>query len=268
MGLRVTVVLLAAGLLAAGCGGNSGQRKAIAGYITAADAIQVKLAKPLLAVTKADGAFAKGKAQPGDVQRRLSAAGVQMRGLRGQLAALTPPPPPARKLHTLLLRLVDREVSLTDEVGQMAGFFPRFAAALAPVAPASKTLQHVLAGKGTTAAKAAALERYSATLAGVLVQLRPLKPPPVSAPVYRTQLTTIANVRASADALALAVRQTRSNDVRRLLHEFDLASVGNQSVAAQTAQIEAVRAYNARVRSVATLTAQIAKERTRLQKSL
>ncbi|MGZ4388222.1 MAG: hypothetical protein ACXVZL_02450 [Gaiellaceae bacterium] len=267
MGLRVTVVLLAAGLLAAGCGGNSGQRKAVAGYITAADALQVKLAKPLLAVTKADGAFAKGKAKPGDVQRRLSAAGVQIRRLRGQLAALTPPPP-ARKLHTLLLRLVDREVSLTDEVGQMAGFFPRFAAALAPVAPASKTLQHVLAGKGTTAAKAAALERYSATLAGVLVQLRLLKPPPVSAPVYRTQLTTIVNVRASADALALAVRQTRSNDVRRLLHDFDLASVGNQSVAAQTAQIQAVRAYNARVRSVATLTAQIAKERTRLQKSL
>lgn len=267
MTARLTVVLLAAGLLVAGCGGGSGERKAVARYIDSVNAIQTKLRKPLLAISKADRDFATGHAKPADVRRRLSVSTARVRRLRKQLAALTPPPP-ARRLQSLLVRLVDRQVALAGEVRRMAAFFPRFSAALAPVAPASKALKRALAGKGNADAKAAALERYSAALAAVVVEVQPLEPPPVSAPVYRSELSTLEQVRATADALALAVRQKQSTDIPRLLHDFDVASVGNQTIAAQKAQIAAVRAYDARVKSLNTLAARIAKEQTRLRKTL
>jgi hypothetical protein len=53
--------------------------------------------------------------------------------------------------------------------------------------------------------------------------------------------------------------------VPQLLQRFDAAAVADQSVAAQKQQIGAVKAYDARIRAIATLAAKVQKERVRLQ---
>ena len=116
--------------------------------------------------------------------------------------------------------------------------------------------------------KATALEAYSAALGGVLGRLRPLHPPPVGAALFATQMTTLEQVRTTTAALAKALREKRNKDIPTLLHRFNLAAVGNQSLAAQRAQIQAVRAYNGRIRSLDKLAIRVTREQVRLQSTL
>ena len=53
-----------------------------------------------------------------------------------------------------------------------------------------------------------------------------------------------------------------------LLHRLSEAAVANRSVAAQKAQIAAVKAYDAKVRSLNALGSRISDEEARLQKQL
>ena len=49
-----------------------------------------------------------------------------------------------------------------------------------------------------------------------------------------------------------------------LLRNLDVAAVGNRTLAAQRAEIAAIRAYDGRIRSLSTLAAAIGKERVKL----
>jgi hypothetical protein len=82
------------------------------------------------------------------------------------------------------------------------------------------------------------------------------------------QIRTLASVRASVLALAQALRKKQSEQIAPLLHRFDVAAVMSRSISAQRAQIEAVKAYNQRIRALDKLVRAIALERARLQKLL
>lgn len=265
MPARLTsAALIVVCLLAAGCGGN-GDRKAVSKYIEQVNAVETKLSRPMVDVSKANRDFATGKGDPAQVRLRLAKSERTIRTLERRLAALHPPKD-ARKLHGLLLELVRHEEGLAREVAQLAAFVPAFSSTLAPVGPAGRALKAELNSKQPVAGKAAALEAYGATLGDVLVRLRTVEPPPSSRPVYASQVMTLQRVRKAVTDLALALREKRTKDVAPLLHAFDVAAVANQSVAAQKAQIAAVRAYNARIRKLDTLTIRIARERNRLQR--
>jgi outer membrane murein-binding lipoprotein Lpp len=265
MRARLTpAALLVVCLVLAGCGG-SGRKEAISAYIDQVNAVQTRMAKPLQDVSRANRDFAAGKKDPAVVRDHLTRSEQTMKTLRRRLERVRPPAD-AKKLHALLLELIGREVALTHEVAQMAVFIPAFSLALEPAAPAGKRLKSELNVKGKVAEKAAALEAYRDALGGVLARLRPLHPPPSSEPVFASQVQTLTEVRSAVADLALALREKRNADIGPLLHRFDVAAVGNQTVAAQKAQIAAVRAYNARLHGLDTLTLAIAKERSRLQK--
>ncbi len=166
------------------------------------------------------------------------------------------------------MQLAAREAALAREVARLATFLPRFRTTLQPLAKAGTLLKQALAGKGSAAVKATALEAYSAALGGVLARLQPLQPPPVGASLFATQVTTLEGVRASTSALAKALREKRSTDIPTLLHRFNLAAVGNQSLVAQRAQIQAVRSYNGRIRSLDKLAIRVTREQVRLQSTL
>jgi hypothetical protein len=266
--VRPALAVLVLCLLLAGCG-DDGNRDAVASYIGRANTTQQRLSQPLLDVTKANRAFAsrKSKQSPAAIHRRLVRSERKIRALREELAAVTAPPE-ARRLRTLLLALIDREADLTREVAQLVAFIPAFGRTLQPLAPAGSALKVALAGKGSAAAKADALDAYGAVGASVIVRLQRLRPPPSSQPVFRSQIRTLRRVGAAVGGLADALRAARGADVRRFLTEFNRAAVSNQSTAAQSAQIAAVKAYNARVRSLTGLLGEIARERGRLEQQL
>lgn len=266
----IAIAVLALGLLAAGCGGDRAARTAAVGsYIDRVNATQLKLAKPLLAVSRANRDFAspKKQADPAVLRQRLERSERKIRALRAELAGVTAPKE-ARKLRALMLALVDRELELTREVVQLVAFIPAFSHALGPIAPAGPALKAALGSKQPVAAKAAALDRYHAVVEVVLARLAPLHPPPSSVPLYASQVQTLRQVRDAVAGLAQALRRKQRAQIAHFLRQFDLAAIANQSLAAQRAQISAVKGYNARIRTLDAIAVQIARERSRVQQQL
>jgi hypothetical protein len=264
----------------AGCGGHTPtQRPAVADYIDQVNVIEKQLQKPFQAVTRAGSKFAsnKGSASAAHQERSLVGALRQIRSERGRLSALVAPRPAAR-LHRLLLALIDGEAGMTSELSRLVAFLPRFTSILSSLSPATGKLQSALRvttplGFGAAgvsaelAAKANALTKYQFALYHVVKLLERLSPPALSRPQFVTQIKTLEAMQSSAGRLAHALGTGQSN-VAPLLHAFDKAAAGNQSVAAQRAQIAAIKAYDARAAKLSKLAQQAEIERTRLANSL
>jgi hypothetical protein len=265
MRVFLIAVALATSILATGCGG-SGRGNDLSRYITQVNVIEQSLARPLLAISKANRDFARGREGKTSVVTRLRRSERTLHKLDLRLASV-PAPPEARHLRALLVELGMREESLAGEVVALAIFLPKFEKALTPLAPASAQLKRALAAKVALREKIAALEDYAARLQTATARLRPLRPPPSSRPAWSQQIATLGRVRASARALADGLRKKRAKAIPKLLHAFDVAAVGNQSLAAQRARIGAVVAYNRRIKGLNRLNVTIAREQTRLLKN-
>ena len=265
--LSLTAVALCG--VAAGCGGKStARRDAVAAYILRVDAIEQSLAKPLLDVSKANRDFARRRGGSPAARRELVRAQATISRLDRRLRAVRPPVD-AAKLHVLLLRYVGAEDELAGEVVQLARFIPAFTGALVLLGAPNAELTRVLGTKqASLATRAAALDRYGAALEPVIARLRRLDPPPASKPVWAQQIATLEHVRRAAARLADGLRRKRYAAIPALLHALNEAAVGNQSVAAQKAQIAAVVAYDNRIRALNVLGSRVSDEEARLQRTL
>ena len=255
--------------LASACGGKStARRDAVATYILKVDAIEQRLSKPLLDVSKANRDFAKGRGASPKARRELVRANATIATLQRRLEAVQAPPDAAR-LHALVLRFVASERELAGEVVRLATFIPAFTGTLTLLAAPNARLKQALGSKKASLdARAAALDRYRGELAPVIAKLRALDPPPSSRPVWQQQIATLVGVQAAVEQLADALRTKRYTAIPRLLHRLNAVSVTNQSVAAQQAQIAAVKRYNDRIAAVSALGRKIANETARLQRTL
>jgi hypothetical protein len=266
------VVVAAAALVAAGCGGHA-KRAAITSYVDRINVVERQLARPFTEVSTANRSFAKAKKQSPQLAKKLAASERTMRTLARRLAAI-PAPREAARLRTLLLELVRRQVALTHEVDQLYTFVPAFRTTLAPLGPADagltkelhKTASTTAAAKALDVEKADALERYSTTVAGVVAKVEQLQPPPVWQPGYTAQLASLRQLHAIALELADAIRANRAAALPALLNRFDRAAVATRTTAAQRSQRAAVVAYNARINSLVTLSRKINAEEQRLQR--
>jgi len=287
--------MLALLLLAAGCGGHSSQsakRKAITQYIERVDAVEQELRYPLLKIEKTYRDFS---AHPGTMKKaapQFATAEATLHTLQTRLG-LIDPPPDARRLRTLLVALIGAQVELAHELTTLVNFLPAFSAALTSLGPADAQLKKSLAAvavpkpkpvkpaqlkaaraafkravSAAAAGQAVALDTYLREIAKVQVRLRGLRPPPSMAPAYRTQLATLARVRATGTALVGALQKKQYARVAVLDRSFQKAATTSTSLAAQRAQIAAVKGYNARVKAVSELALRVDAERARLQKSL
>ncbi len=287
--------MLALLLVAAGCGGHSSQtakRKAVAQYIERVDAVEQQLRFPLLKIEKTYRDFST---HPGAMKKaapQFATAEATLHTLQTRLG-LIDPPPDARRLRTLLVGLIGAQVELAHELTTLVNFLPAFSAALKPLGPADAQLKTSLAAvavpkpkpvkpaqlkaaraafrravSAAAAGQAVALDTYMLEIARVQARLRGLRPPPSMAPAYRTQLTTLARVRATGTALVGALQKKQYARVAVLDRSFQKAATTSTSLAAQRAQIAAVKAYNARVKAVSNLALRVDAERARLQKSL
>lgn len=267
---RLGIVAAAALLLATGCGGHS-KHAAIADYITRVDDVQQGMATPLRQVTRVNQSLAKSQTNP-QVQVELDTSVRTMQRVRKRLGQIVPPAE-AKHLQTLLLRLVDREVALTEETRLLAVFVGRYQAALRPMQAASATLKKELAARATGAAAAKLLDAQKAdelisfaqTIDEVIPAVEALSPPAVWKPAWTDQLTSLRRLRAAALALAAAIHGGNAAAVPALLVRFDRAAVVNQTTASQKREIAAVKAYDAQLSSLVQLTKSIQLERGRLQ---
>jgi hypothetical protein len=262
LGLPAVVVVL----IVSACGGGNDKRDAIEAYITQVNAVQVKMRRPLLDVERAYRDFGRKKGPTlTQLEPRLAKSAATMHALDRKLHALHPPED-ARRLHTLIVRLVNSESKIADEVVELARFAPRFGNALKPLGPAGQRLRDGFAKSKTAKAQADALEAYAVSLGSVLKRLRPLDAPPAFAPSLASQRAALAGVRTSALELADGLRKNERKALPTLIQRFTNAGLENQGLAAQKARIAAIKSYNKRVVDLISLARKVDAERLRLQK--
>lgn len=295
MRIRFALAMLALLLVAAGCGGsssNTAKRKAVTQYIERVDTVEQELRFPLLKIERTYRDFS---AHPGTMKKfapQFANAEATLRTLQTRLR-LIDPPPDAQRLRTLLLGLIGAQAGLAHELTLLVNFLPAFGNALRPLAAADSQLKKSLAAVAVPAPKpvkraqlkaaqaaykqavaaaaagqAAAINTYMREVAKVEAGLRRLRPPPAMAPAYRTQVATLGRVRLTGTALVTALERKQYARVGALDRSFQQAAATSTSLAAQRAQIAAVKAYNARVKAVGSLALRVDGERARLQKKL
>lgn len=278
-------LLLVLGLLLAGCGGSPSQRSRVAQYLKQVNGIETEIATPLSTVTVTGNAFARlesAKGKPAKLSvfaaenKQLLSALAQIQSRRRKLVALSVPPAAAH-LQALLVQVVTAQAKLTHELARLVIFVPKFGAELRPVGPATTRLETALSdqtaiGSAGVAAvystKASALRHFEATLDSVRTRLRRLYAPSVSRPEYESELRALKGMSASAGKLAQALTGGPHGNVQQLLTEFDRAAASTQTIAAQKAQIAAVKAYDAEQTKLSKLTQAAELERLRLQNTL
>ena len=261
------ILVVVAAVAVAGCGGGSDRRDAVDRYVREANTVQNGLRRPLIDVAHATRGFGTRAPDLEKERPRLVKATRTFAMLQRRLERLDPPPD-ARRLHRLLLRLVSTERRLTDELRRVVVVLPELDAASRPVATAGKRLQAELDAAKTGPAQAVALDRYRAALAVPLRTLRAVDPPPLLEPLRASQIETLVRLRGSGGQLASALRRRREADVSPLVARFQAAARTPETLAAQRARIGAIKAYNARVEAVGTLAAAVQRERDRLDREL
>jgi hypothetical protein len=297
----VALGLAAAGAVAAAVlvtvaksGHGSPERNAVASYINSVDGVQQQMRLPLTRVLAAYHDFTRSSASSRKSAQELASATRTLARLRVRIAAVEAPRE-AKQLHRLILQLVHQEAVVTTEVQQLAVFTPRYRAALAAYQAAGADFAHALAKvktpkqhrlRGTraqilkaqraytaaavaaAAAQADAVDAYDAELMPVLVAFRRLHPPKALAPADAAQIRALQATRTTGARLSAALRSTDRTTVPALGRAFTLASRVSQSVAAQRAEISAIKAYNARARAITAAERRVQAEVARLQRTL
>jgi hypothetical protein len=269
---------------------NGGGDSPVATYIKNVNQLEQEMSGPLGKLLADYRAFSKLKSDPAE-RRKLTGAETTLRTFERRLAAI-PAPPEALRLRQLIGEFVRDEDRVAFEIGQLARLIPRFdqLVAVAGIAnanlarrlkaipsPKAHTVQgtakHVAAVRAaysaalgrTEHAQAAAVDQYDSALSITLERLRTLHPPAVFAPAFTAELHTLEATTVAGAALAAALRDSSSKDVPALGRLFTEASRLSGTVGAQRAEIAAVKAYNARVRSIAKVESRIRAEVTLLQ---
>jgi hypothetical protein len=293
LGAVATVAAIAVVLGAGGLWSHGSSRTAVDRYIASVDSVQQQMRLPLTRLQTVYRGFSTHGATP-QVQQQVAGAERTLQTLGHRISALVAPPQAAR-LHLLLVRLVAREHAVAHEVDQLTRFLPRFNADVAISKTANATLARTLATirpptahavRGTpkqvaharavyaaavssaALAQARAIGTYDRSLAGVIRLLRTLGPPPVMAPAYRAQLSTLESTEAAGGALARELHQKNRSRVPLLGRRFSEAARSVASVTSQRAEIAAIKAYNSRVQGVGTLQQQVQAEVSRLERTL
>jgi hypothetical protein len=253
-----------AGLLAAGCGGQS-SRDRVRSYIEHANAIETRSAPALQKANVAYAEFSQGKLSGRDAVRALQDAEGTLRDTRRRLGALAPPSQ-ARRLHAALLSAVGASIGLAGESTALARYTPGARSVAQGLKSAASDLRSRLRDAKQPEAQAAALGVYRTRLAAVRSRLSALTPPPILAASHRAQLARLADVRELAGRLSTAIRRRDSRRLAKLLIRFRRAGASGPSAAALSRR--ALRAYQRRSVAAARAGAAVRREQRRLDAAL
>lgn len=273
---------------------ESPKRKAVSRYITSIDTIEQQMTYSLGQASRAYRAFTTAHSSGTAIAGKLVQAQKTLALLAARIAALDAPPQ-AHRLRSLVLEVVREEEGVTHEMHTLVVFQAPFNAVLKELHTAAQTLSKSLAAvkapvphaiRGTAkqiakakaafnaqasaaaAAQSDAVSAYDAAVSRIARRLRGLTPPDVLAPAYAAQLGALRATVQAGGRLAVELQKTKRSNVSQLSRAFALATRRSQSVAAQRAEIAAVKAYDRRVRGIQATAAAVRDEITRLQQQL
>jgi hypothetical protein len=240
----------------------SPRRTAVAAYIVRVGRIQVGMGAAIRTVDRQYRKFAK---DPGGLAQHVGEyrkAERTLARLRDKLAAVTPPPE-ARALHALLVKLATQNVGAASAVTSLAVYLPRLADARAPLRQAVLSLRTGLKTARTAKTQAAAFDAYAASTGAVATTIERLEPPAFFRQAQKEESSQLRHTAALASGIADDLRRKQAAAAQALLHQLSAVSSGTALARAQRA---GVLAYDARLDAIRTTAKQIEKERKALEK--
>lgn len=240
------------------------RRAAVAQYIARVGRIQIAMNKRVRAVDASYKRFAK---QPGTLGKRVAEYGraeKTLADLRDSLARVAPPPD-ARKLHRLLVRLADQNVHVASLVTGLAAYLPALSSAQAPLRDAVLRLRAAVSAAKTATVQAAAFAEYSATARTIAGRVAVLPAPKPFVPARDAEAKQLRRLADLASDIGSALRAKQLKQAQTLVGELATAQTQTSVVRAQRA---AALAYNADLQAITTTAKAIEKERRRLEKAV
>jgi hypothetical protein len=247
-----------------GCGDS--RRSAVASYIKQVDQVQKALQKPLTKAAEANQGFST-KADLTKLAPQLATAQRTLERLRERVTAVKPPAD-AKRLSSLVTQVVDAEIDLLGQMHELATFLPGFRTTLQQVGRTSVRFHAEADAAKKTPAEESALRRYAQALTPSLSALRALKPPPVLRPTYTSAVAYLAKTQVTLDQLAASLQAGNATRAQALLEVLERAGASSDTLAAQRAQIAAVKDYDARIAHLNALEARVQREFLHLQATL
>jgi hypothetical protein len=240
------------------------RRAEVAQYIARVGRIQIAMNKRVRAVDTSYKRFAK---QPGTLGKRVAEyrrAEKTLGDLRDSLARVVPPPD-ARKLHRLLVRLANQNVHVAALVTGLSAYLPALSSAQAPLREAVLRLRAAVSAAKTATVQAAAFAEYSATARRIAGQVAVLPAPKPFLPARDAEAKQLRRLAALAADIGSALRAKQLKQAQTLVGELATAQTQTSVVRAQRA---AALAYNADLQAITTTAKAIEKERRRLEKAV
>ena len=236
-------------LAVSGCG--SSKNEALKRYVQQVNTVASGMRFELEQVAAVNANF-RSTADLAALAPKFARAERSLGTFAARLAALDPPPE-AKPVAATLAKLVAIERALAAELHRFAVFLPAFRKAIAPYGRAVAAFQSAARAVKTATTEASVVDAYANALSRPLAALARLSPPAVLAPTYTTEVHQLRGSRTAALSLAAALRARRAAQAHALLVQLSHIAVSGGSLAAQRAQIEAVRAYDAEVARAANL---------------
>ena len=240
------------------------RRTAVAGYIIRVGRIQIGMAKQVRAI---DASYKKFASSPQSLKARVTTyrkAQQTLSDLRDELK-LVVPPPDARKLHRLVVRLADENVVMAGVVTSLAAYLPALSAAEAPLAPSIARLRTGIRSSKTARRQAVAFETYAAETGSVASRIERITPPADFAGARAAELRHLQRLAAVAHQIADALRHKQPAQAQKRVADLSKLEADTSVVRAQ--RVGAL-AYNARLGKIAETAKEIEVERRRLEKKV
>ncbi len=196
--------------------------------------------------------------------RRVEDAEASLRRVRARLAAL-PAPPEAARLRRELLRLVDLQVGLAEEVAGMVRYLPLQAEQSQRLAAAARKLQAGLEGSPPGAGQRAAFTAFRGELLATIAALERAAAPEVLEPSRTEEIERLRTLAALAQRLGAALDDGDAAEIERLFPQFVRSSTPAGTTKAER---DAVVAFNRRIARIADVREAIAREQERLDLAL
>jgi hypothetical protein len=240
------------------------RRQAVARYIVRVGRIQIAMASKVRAVDAEYKQFARQPQAMAKHVPQYRRAEQTLVDLRDRLR-LVPPPPDARKLHRLLLKLADQNIAMAHSVAALAAYLPALARTQAPLATAIATLQKQVRAAKTAHTQAVAFDAYAAATRAVAGRVAQIAAPSFFVRARNAEAAQLRSLATIASGIADALRHKRLQQAQALSGKFGRQQLQTGVVRAQH---DAAVAYNARLTAIAATAKAIETERRRLERTV
>lgn len=266
LGLWVVAGLVAAGLVAfvAVTELRPSREERVNDYIADVNDVERQLSIELSRVNQAYRRFG-GKTPLGTLIPQLRMAERTISRLRERVAELDPPSD-AEGLHRALVRLLDADEQVAREVTAMAVYIQRLQRDAGPLESAATTLRTGLTKAKTSDEQIAAFAAYGRAVDTARARLATIEPPAALAPSHRAFLKRLEMTTSLVRRLRTAARNRDSATATYLIQRLRL--VARPTPATRNAEIEAIKAYNERVKLVGERARDVAREQERISTSI